>query len=424
METIMEMDLLALVLFIVTIVLAFIRKVNIGILAIAVGAIAVRIFGLTDKQLISGISSSMFCTLVGITFLFAVVKSTGALDLLAEKIISATGKKVWLLPIAIYIAGFIVAGVGPCAIPALAIIPAIAVTTALKVGYNPIMLALIGEFGLIAGRMTSVTPEAAVITSAAATSGIDNVMPAILACQTIITLVISILVFIYFKGYKLTTTNATVTKPGPFTAKQLIALSGILLMLVLMIVFKVNIGLAAFISSALLVLFGIAPDGECLKALPWGTIIMVLGVGVLLTIVDKVGGIKLLSAAISSIMTSNTAIPLMGVSAGLLSLVSSALAVVYPTMMPMCTDIAAQVGGVEPLALMAAVGAGGSLAGISPMSTGGALILAAMGTNVENFTSTQQAKVFVQLLMAAVASLVVIIVVSALLFDPIVSLFI
>ena len=249
-------------------------------------------------------------------------------------------------------------------------------------------------------------------------------MPAILACQTIITLVISILVFIYFKGYKLTTTNATVTKPGPFTAKQLIALSGILLMLVLMIVFKVNIGLAAFISSALLVLFGIAPDGECLKALPWGTIIMVLGVGVLLTIVDKVGGIKLLSAAISSIMTSNTAIPLMGVSAGLLSLVSSALAVVYPTMMPMCTDIAAQVGGVEPLALMAAVGAGGSLAGISPMSTGGALILAAMGTNVENFTSTQQAKVFVQLLMAAVASLVVIIVVSALLFDPIVSLFI
>ena len=48
METIMEMDLLALVLFIVTIVLAFIRKVNIGILAIAVGAIAVRIFGLTD----------------------------------------------------------------------------------------------------------------------------------------------------------------------------------------------------------------------------------------------------------------------------------------------------------------------------------------------------------------------------------------
>ena len=73
---------------------------------------------------------------------------------------------------------------------------------------------------------------------------------------------------------------------------------------------------------------------------------------------------------------------------------------------------------------MAAVGAGGSLAGISPMSTGGALILAAMGTNVENFTSTQQAKVFVQLLMAAAASLVVIIVVSALLFDPIVSLFI
>ena len=159
----MEMDLLALSLFIATIFLAFFRKVNVGIVALAVGTACVRIFGMTDKQLVSAISSSMFCTLVGITFLFAVIKSTGALDLLAKKIITATGKRVWLLPIAIYAAGFIVAGVGPGAIPALAIIPALAVTTALQVGYNPLMLALIGEFGLIAGRMTSVTPEAAII---------------------------------------------------------------------------------------------------------------------------------------------------------------------------------------------------------------------------------------------------------------------
>ena len=136
-------------------------------------------------------------------------------------------------------------------------------------------------------------------------------------------------------------------------------------MLILMIVFHVNIGLAAFISGTLLVLGGVAQDGECLKALPWGTIIMVLGVGALLSVVDKVGGIKLMSAAISSIMNSTTAVPLIGISAGLLSLVSSALGVVYPTMMPMCYDIAVQVGGVEPVALMAAVGVGGSLAGIS-----------------------------------------------------------
>ena len=139
----------------------------------------------------------------------------------------------------------------------------------------------------------------------------------------------------------------------------------------------------------------------------------------MLSVVDKVGGIKVMSNAISSVMNSTTAVPLMGISAGLLSLVSSALGVVYPTMMPMCPDIAAQVGGVEPVALMAAVGVGGSLAGISPMSTGGALILAAMGTNIENFNSTKQTKVFAELLMLAGIALLIIAVVSGLTFNGI-----
>ena len=107
---------------------------------------------------------------------------------------------------------------------------------------------------------------------------------------------------------------------------------------------------------------------------------MVLAVGSLLNIVNKMGGIDLMSNALAKIMTKGTATPFMGISAALLSLVSSALGVVYPTMMPMCADIAAQVGGVNPVALMAAVGAGGSLSGISPLSTGGALAMAALAT--------------------------------------------
>ena len=286
------------------------------------------------------------------------------------------------------------------------------------------MLALIGEFGLIAGRMTSITPEAAIITHAASSAGFENVMPIILVCQTLVTLIYVIIIFLLFKGYKLKTpkTNLKDTKLPSFTKNQILSLLGIPLMLILMIAFKINIGLAAFFVSALLVLFGVAKDGEALKALPWSTIIMVVAVGALLSVVNKVGGIKLMSAAISSIMTSSTAVPLMGISAGLLSLVSSALAVVYPTMMPMCADIAAQVGGVSPVALMAAVGSGGSVAGISPMSTGGALILAALGTNLDNFTSSQQAKVFVKLLIFSGGSLVLLAIISGLAFGPIVDI--
>lgn len=65
------------------------------------------------------------------------------------------------------------------------------------------MLALIGECGLMAGRMTPITPEGQIITTVAEGVGIENVMPTILACQTLSTIVFSIVLFIIFKGYKL-----------------------------------------------------------------------------------------------------------------------------------------------------------------------------------------------------------------------------
>lgn len=419
------MDVIALLLFIAVIIIAFVRKINVGVLAMAAGIIAVRIFGLKDNDLIGGVSSSMFTTLVGITLLFAAIHETGALDMLAYKIVGLAGKKLWVIPIAVYIAGFIVAGVGPGAIPALAIIPAIGVSIAVRTGYNPIMLGLIGEAGLMAGRMTPITPEAAIITAAAESAGVSNVMVTVLACQTLVTVVYSILLYIIFKGYKVKALPETADKKlseMKFSKKQVIALLGIVVMLALIVFADVNIGLAAFFVATCLLLFGISSE-NCLKQIPWGTIIMVLGVGALLDVVNSVGGIDLMRNGLEKVMSPLTATPLMGLSAGLLSLVSSALGVVYPTMMPMAPGIAATLGGgLNPAAMMAAVGAGGSLAGISPLSTGGSLMLAAMGTNTEDFTKEKQNKTFILLFALAGLALLCTVVVSGIAYNLIANL--
>ena len=425
METaILEYDIISLVIFIAVILLAFFRKVNVGIVALTAGVIAVRVFGMNDKALIAGISASMFTTLVGITLLFAAVTQTGALDLLARKIIAMAGNRMWIIPIAVYIAGFIVAGVGPGAIPALAIIPALAAVIAVEVGFDPIMLVLIGEAGLMAGRMTPITPEAAIITAAASEAGIDNVMSTVLLCQTMVTIIYSLIMWFVFKGYKVKKPLKPIERTAieKFNHKQIIALGGIVLMMVLLIFFDVNIGLAAFSVAGLLFLLGIADDGKAIKALPWSTIVMVLAVGAMLNIVDEMGGIDLLSAGMSAIMTKSTATPIMGMSAGLLSFVSSALGVVYPTMMPMCADIAAEVGGVNPVALMAAVGAGGSLAGISPLSTGGALAIAALGTAIPNLSKEEENRRFVQLFVMAAIALLTLTICCAVFYNPVAAL--
>ena len=42
-------------------------------------------------------------------------------------------------------------------------------------------------------------------------------------------------------------------------------------------VFEVNVGMGAFAGGALLVLFGLADEGEAIKRMPWGVMLMVCG---------------------------------------------------------------------------------------------------------------------------------------------------
>ncbi len=127
---------------------------------------------------------------------------------------------------------------------------------------------------------------------------------------------------------------------------------------------------------------------------------------------------------LSAVMTSKTATPLMGISAGLLSTVSSALGVVYPTLMPMAKGIADSLGnGTNAVAIMAAIGAGGSLPGVSPFTGGGAMILAALGANDPTFSKEKENKIFIELIIIGFGSLLVIAFMSAIIFHPVVSLF-
>lgn len=420
------MAVYSLILFVAAIIIAFFRKNNIGVLAMTLGTIGIRFFGISDKQFIAGINIGLFTTLVGITLLFAIVIQTGVLDLIAKKIVGLAGKRIWLLPILIGLTGFILVGIGPGGVPVLAIIPPLAVSIARQTGYNPLMMALIGIMVMTPGRFSPLTPEGAIIISALEKSGLSQLAILAIIINTILTsLVVCLVLFVLFGGHKVKAKKdmEIMAVTEKFTSNQLKALGAIVLMLVLIIFGKVNIGLAALSCAAILLFFRVADDASCIKAMPWNTILMVLFVGALLRVVDKMGGISLMRDALASIMSPSTAASLTGFSAGLLSLVSSALSVVYPTMMPICVDLANQIGGTHPVALMSAVAEGGALAGTSPMSTGGALILAALGGELKKeFTKEYQNKVFAQLLLVSGINLVVLLICAFIFYGPIAQL--
>lgn len=420
------MDVLSIIVFLAIIVFAFWRKTNIGVLAFAASLILGRIVGMNEKDIVKGVSQNLFVTLTGITLLFAAVNQTGALEMISNKILKISGKKVWILPIAAYLLGFTLSVIGPGAIPPTTLTVTLCVSMAIAAGYNPIMMSVIGGCGLMGGRVAAITPEGNLVKTLAAEQGIEgNLIAPVLAFQVVTTIIFAIGLYVVFKGFKVKAKNIdeNMKNTVSVTKNQLVALLGIVAVLIMVTIFKLHVGLSGFIVSGILFLFNIAEDRQSIKAVPWGTITMILGVGALINVVNKAGGIDLLTNLLSSFMSKETVAPFTGITAGIMSLVSSGLGVVMPTLIPMASQLTQSVGGGIPLAVIAAIVSGGSLAGFSPISTCGALTISSVNAIQTDLTKEEQNKMFVQLFVVAACAVIWVGISSALFANLCVNIF-
>jgi hypothetical protein len=105
---------------------------------------------------------------------------------------------------------------------------------------------------------------------------------------------------------------------------------------------------------------------------------MFSGFNILMNVVLKSGGVNIMSDVLASVMNESTAPFIIGVTAGTMSLFSTASAVVMPTLIPAIPNIIQAVGGnVPPYVMLVAVTASSFSAAVSPLSLGGSLIQAA-----------------------------------------------
>jgi di/tricarboxylate transporter len=116
--------------------------------------------------------------------------------------------------------------------------------------------------------------------------------------------------------------------------------------------------------------------------MPWGVIVMVTGVTVLVAMVEETKGLQLIASAMASVATSSTLSPIVAFGTGVVSIYSSTSGVVLPAFLPMVPDLARQLA-VEPLPIAWSMSVGASLVDLSSLSTVGALFMAgaAAGTD-------------------------------------------
>ncbi len=404
----MNLGLISLILLLVAIAVGFWRNCNVGILCTGFAMILGIIYGLSTKEIIAGFSSSLFVQMVGITYLFSIINGNGTLELLARKMVALVGTKKRLIPIVIYILGFAICAVGPGAIPSLAIIPVIAIPVAVSAGINPIMTAIIGDLGVMSGRMSPLTPESAVVRELMEEQGLTGNTIPIMIGMIITAIVTGILVYIYYKGWKVDA-NSSVTriKDLPkFNVRQWLSLIGLLVLAVGVLFFSWNAGLTGFLVGSILVVLGDGQEKKAIAGIPWNVILMVLGVGILMNIVSISGGIDIMVSALEKIMGHRTASMIMAITAGFMSFFSSGLGVVFPTLIPTASGLASSLG-VSAVQLVTVIVIGGTVSGFTPISTTGALIMAGVAQQENAEERFPQNKLFVELFAVSFIALAV-----------------
>ena len=181
-------------------------------------------------------------------------------------------------------------------------------------------------------------------------------------------------------------------KPEPFNAAQKTTLLLVAILIILVVVpglpgvkgtlpkyitnMLSNVGSISFVLSIILMLTGYGDSKAAVKVMPWSVIMMVCGVSVLIDVMDKSGGLNFLVQIMSSVAGPTTICFWASFVPAVLSAYSSSSGVIMPMFLPMTPGLVELTGG-DAISIISAINVGSHLVDTSPLSTLGALCIAA-----------------------------------------------
>ncbi|MFP3043914.1 hypothetical protein LQZ19_19035 [Treponema primitia] len=403
------MAVVSLIFLVFAVVLGFVRKSNPGFIAMGLALILGLLGKIGASTITAGFPTSLFVTLLGVMLLFSISQENKTLEWLARRVVSLAGKKTFLIPIIVYVFNTILAAIGPGTIPVMSLMAVFTCSLAAEMGISPILLAAVNVLGAAAGGISPIAPTGILGLELAAKGNLTGIIPSTYFINSIIAqTVYFIVLYIVLGGYKMkSNVDVSTIKIEKINKNQIYTLIGMGVLVVAVVILKQNVGLVAFTVAMVLLIVRAADEKKAIAGVPWATLILVCGVNMLMAMIIKLGGIKLLSDGLATLMTPTTAPGILGLTAGIMSWFSSTSGVVMPTLIPTIPGIIEKVGGVSALVLLSAVTNSAHVAGTSPLSTGGSLGLAAY-SQVAKPTQEQQLKLFIQLFFVSAGGVLVV----------------
>ncbi len=413
------MSLLVVGAILLSIILGYKTRINIGLFAIAF-AYLIGCFGLglSPNDVIKMWPLKIFFIIFAVSLFYSFAIINGTLEKLAEQLMYRCRRVPHLMPYAIFLTTTFIAALGAGYYTVLAFMAPITLLLCQRTGMSTVLGAMSVGYGALTGANFMASQSGIIFRSIMVNAGITENQAfinsiSIFVSTAIIPLVV-ISIFVFFTGHRKSMSASTdqIEAPAPLNKEQRQTLWLTLIMMLLVLAApianllfpdngtvsfinsKMNIGLIASVFSVIALLMKLGDERKAIASVPWPTLIMICGVGMLISVAIKAGTIDALASWMGSSIPSVLVPVVIGVVAAFMSLFASTLGVVTPALFPIVPSLAQNLA-LDPMMLFICIVVGAQATAISPFSSGGSLILGAC-PNEET-----RAKLFPQLLFRA-----------------------
>lgn len=376
------MEYLSLGALVGVIALSCFTKVNPGLLALGLAwVLGVYAAGMPVSTVAAGFPAHMFIVLMGITYLFGMAQQNGSLKTLAESAIRTFRHTPWLVPVFFFVLAAGLSMLGASNIGAVALLAPIAMAAAWEIGISAVWMTIILICGANAGTFSPFALTGAIANNLIAQLGLsmnpwkDIFIPS-LAAQSLLAGACYFFCIWKIKKRHAHAPQGADPSPPPLTAYQKSTLLAIVLLITGATVFKADIGFLSLTLGCCVALLHPEESKSALKHVPWDIIFMVCGINTLISVLEHMGGLELLTHLLAKIATPDNATFVTAFITSIISAFSSSSGVVLPTFIPLVPGLIEKIGGGNPFAIISSINVGSHVADISPLSTLGAICIA------------------------------------------------
>ncbi len=376
----MNLAAISLAALFLAVIVSCVSKLNVGVLAIVMAwIVGVYLGGMKLDAVLSGFPTTLFLTLAGMTLLFTQAQQNQTLDKLAHHAVRICQGNTGLIPILFFLVAAALASIGPGNIATSALLAPIAMSVAGRAKIPAFLMAIMVGNGANAGSLSPFAPTGLIVSGLMAKNGLPGREWETYFYNLAAHAMVAFGGYFLFGGLKLfgRVYEQAEDDQEPFHWKNVLTAAVIAALVVSVIFFKVNVGMGAFAGAVVLALVKAGDTSEAIKKMPWSVIVMVCGVSILTGLLEKTQGMELFTDLLARFSTKSTITGFIAFLTGAISVYSSTSGVVLPAFLPTVPGLAARLGA-DPMAIATSMNIGGHLVDVSPLSTIGALCIAAI----------------------------------------------